>query len=74
MHIAVVGLTDDNANSTKCLLDTFKGHIKPRSEEIVAASAYKQLGQGDLGLPEYIEKCSKSKMHAIFGIAYDKCL
>ena len=45
-HIETVGLMDDDANSTKCLLDTLKGHCKPRSNKIVAAKAYKQLVQG----------------------------
>ena len=53
-HIKAVELTGDDAASTKCLSDTLKGHCKPRSNEIVAATAYKV--QGDLGLPEYIEK------------------
>ena len=72
-HIAV-GLTGDNATSTKCILDTSKGHCKPRSNEIVAATAYKQLVLGDLGLLEYIEKCKEVTAACTFGAPYDKCL
>ena len=64
----------DDANCTKCLLHTLKGHCKPRSNEIVAAIACKQLVQGDLGLPEYTEKCKEVTAACNFGITYDKCL
>ena len=47
-HIEAVGLMGDDANSTKCILDTLKNHCKPRSNEILAATAYKQLVQGTL--------------------------
>ena len=47
-HIEVMGLTGDNATSIKCILDTLEGHCKPRSKEIVAATAYKQQVQGNL--------------------------
>ena len=54
-HIEAVGHTSDNAINTKYILDPLKGHCKPRNNRIVAATAYKQLVQEDLGLPEYIE-------------------
>ena len=73
-HIEAVGLTDDNANSTKDLTDILEGHCKPRSNEIVTAMAYRQLMQGDLGLPEYIEKCKEVTVACNFDAAYDKCL
>ena len=40
-HIKAVDLTGDDVASTKCLLDILKGHCKPRSNEIVAATTYK---------------------------------
>ena len=62
-HIEAAGLTGDDATSTKHNLDILEGHYKPRSNEIVAATTYKQLVQGDLGLPEYIEKCKEVQQH-----------
>ena len=59
-HLEVAGLTVDNVARTKCLLDTLEGHCKPRSNEIVAATVYKQLVQGDLGLPEDIGKAKET--------------
>ena len=59
-HIKEGDLTEDNADSTKYLLETLKGHCKLRSNEIVAATVYKQLVQGDLGLPAYIHKMQGS--------------
>ena len=73
-YIKTAGLTDDNANSTKCILDTLKGHCKPRSNETVATTAYKQLAQGDLGLPEHTEKCKEVIAACHFCSRYDKCL
>ena len=40
-HIEAIGPMGDDANSTKCILDTLKGHCKQRSNKIVAATAYK---------------------------------
>ena len=54
MHIETADLTSDDATSTKDIMDTLEGHCKPRSNEIVIATAYKQLVQGDLGLQKYI--------------------
>ena len=51
-HIGSVGLTGDNATSTKHILDSFEGHCKPRNNETVVATAEKQLVQGDCGQPE----------------------
>ena len=45
------------ANSMKCILDALSGHCKPRSNETVAASAYKEQLQGDLGQSKYVQKC-----------------
>ena len=56
MHTEAVGLMGNDVTSTKCILDTLKGHCKPWSNEIIAATAYKELVKGDLGLLEYIEK------------------
>ena len=69
-----VGLTVDEANSMKCILDALEGHYKPRSNEIVAAPAYKQLVQGNLGLPEYTEKCKELTAACKFNTASGKCL
>ena len=55
------------------MLDTLEGHCKPRSKEIVATMAYKQLVQEDLGLPEYIEKCKEVTAACTYGTEY-KCL
>ena len=55
-HKEAVGPTGDYAASTKCIFKTLKIHCKPRSNEIVAATAYKQLVKGEPSLPEYIEK------------------
>ena len=64
-HIEAVGhLTGDDATNTKSILDTLKGDCKPGSNEIVAATPYKPLVQGDLVLPEYIQKCKEVKQHA----------
>ena len=63
-HIEAAGLMGDDENRTKCILDPLKGHCKPRSNKIVAATAYKQLVQGDYGLPKYIENANKSQKHA----------
>ena len=73
-YIKAVDLTGDDVPSTKCLLDTLKGHCKPRSNEIVAATAYKQLVQGDLGLLKYIRKCKDVTAACNFGTVHDKCL
>ena len=73
-HIEATGLTGDDAASTKCLLDTLKGHCKQWSNKIVAATTYKQLVQWDLGLLEYIEICKEVTAACNFGTAYDKCL
>ena len=73
-HIESVGLIGDGATSTKCMLDTFEGHCKPRSNEIVATVAYTQLVQGNIGLPEYIKKCKEVTAVCNFEAAYDKCL
>ena len=73
-RIEVVGLTVDNSNCTKCILDNLKGHCITKSTKILAATAYNQLEQGDLGLPEYIEKCKHVTAAYNFGAAYDKCL
>ena len=73
-HIEVVCHTGDDATRTKCLLDTIKGHFKSRSNGIAAVRAYRQLVQGDLGLPEYIEKCKDVTAACYFCKVYDKCL
>ena len=73
-HIEAVGLLGDDANIKKCILNAIEGHCEPRSYEIVAATAYKQLLQGDLGLPEYIENCKEVTAACNFATAYDKCL
>ena len=73
-HIEASGLTCDDANSIQCTLDILKGHCKPKSNGIVTATAYKQPVQGDLDLPESIEKYSKEVTEACnFSTAYDKC-
>ena len=40
-----MGLTGDDATSTKCILDILEDHCELRSNEIVVATAYKQLTQ-----------------------------
>ena len=57
-HIESAGVTDDDVTSTKHLLDTLEGYCKPRVNEIIVTTAYKQLVQGDLTftLPEYIRE------------------
>ena len=62
-HIEAVGHKGDDANNIKCILDVLKGHCIPRSNEMVTATAHKQLVQGNLGLPEYKEKCKEVKKH-----------
>ena len=52
----------------------FEGHCKPRFNDIVAATTYKQLVQGDLGLLEFVEKYKEVTAACSFGIASDKCL
>ena len=44
-HIEVVGLTGYNVTSTKYILGIIEGDCKPKSNEIVAATAYRQLVQ-----------------------------
>ena len=73
-HIEAVGLMGDDVNNMKCMLDALKGHYKLRSNEIVAATSYKQIIQADLGLPEYIEKCKEVTAACNFGTSYYKCL
>ena len=73
-HIEAVYLMGDNSNSMKCILDAFKIDCKCRSNEIVAATAYKHLVQGYLGLPEYMQKCKEVTRVCHFSAAYDKCL
>ena len=48
--------------------------VEPRSNEFVATTAYKHLVQGDLGLPEYIEKCKEVTAVCNFEAAHNKCL
>ena len=69
-----VGLTDKNATSTKHILETIGGHWQPRSNEIVAVTAYNQLVHGDLALPEYIEKFKEVTAVYNSEAAYNKCL
>ena len=38
-------------------LEKLEEHCKPRGSKLVAATQYKVLTQGDMELPEYIEKC-----------------
>ena len=66
------GHKDYNGTSTKGIQDTLKGQCKPRSNEIVNVTAYKQLVH--LDLLEYIEKCKEVTVACNFGTAYDKCL
>ena len=73
-HIEAVGLTGDYATSKKCTLNALNGHCKPRSNEILAATVFKQLVQGDLGLPKYIEKCKDVTAACTVGAVYDKSL
>ena len=73
-HVEAVNRTGADVTSTKCILDTLKGHCKPRGNEKVATTAYKQLVQGDLGLQEYIEKCKEVTAACNFGTTYNKCL
>ena len=73
-HIESVCLQDDDVNSINCILDALEDHWKPRSNEIVAATAFKQLVQGDLGLAEYIEKWKEIKAAWNFEATYYKCL
>ena len=56
------------------ILDALEGHYKPRSNEIVAAAAYKQLLQGEICLPECIEKCKEVTAVCSFKVAQDKNL
>ena len=72
-HIKSVGITGDDATCTKCILGALEGHCKPRSNETVAAKAYKQLVQGNIDLPEYIEMCREVTAACNFEAAYDKC-
>ena len=69
-----MSITNDDATSTKCILDALEGHCKPISNEIVAAASYKQLVQGSLGLPEYIERCKDITAACNFEVAYGKYL
>ena len=66
-HIEAVVLND--ANRQKFTLDAYTGHCILRSNKIVAATAYKQLVQGALGLPEYVEKCKEVTAVCNIGIA-----
>ena len=38
-------------------LQKIEEHCKPRGSKLVAATQYKVLTEGDMELPEYIEKC-----------------
>ena len=49
-HIEAVDLSDEDVKSTKKCLDVLEQQCKPRSSEIVAATAYKQLVPGEMGL------------------------
>ena len=54
---------------------SLESHCKPRSNEIVAATAYRQLVQGDLGLPQYIKEMQRNHGSIqLLGIAYNECL
>ena len=73
-HIKSVGLTGNDASNTICILGALGGHCKPSINDIVAATAYKQLVQGDLDLPECIEKCMEVTAKCNFEAAYERCL
>ena len=73
VHIEAAGLIG-NCHQHICILDALKGHCKPRSNVIVVATANKQLELGDVGLPEYVEKCTEVIEECNFGAVYDKCL
>ena len=72
-HIEAAGLTGDNTISTICILGSLEDLCKPRSNEIITATACKQLVQSYLGI-EYIEKCKEVIVTYNFGAEYDKCL
>ena len=63
-HIEAVGLTGDDANNMKCILDVLEVHCIPKSNEILAATAYKQPVQGNLDLAEYLKNPEKSQQCA----------
>ena len=75
-HIKFVGIIGEDATITKHILDALEGHCEPRNNETetVAATAYRHLVQGDLGLPEYIEKCKEVTAACNFEAGYEKYL
>ncbi len=69
-HIDNARLSDEDSRKLNKVLESqCKLHIK-----IVAALEHKQLTQGDLTLPQYIEKCKLVTKACNFGEAEDKCL
>ena len=44
-------------------LEKLEEHRKPRGSKLVAATQYKVLTQGDMELPECIERADKLQMH-----------
>ena len=54
-------------------VDTLEGYCKPRSNDTEAETAYKQLVQSDLSLPQYTEKCKKITAACNFGAVNHKC-
>ena len=54
-------VAEDDFKKWEKHLEKLEEHCKPRGSKLVAATQYKVLTQGDMELPEYIEKCRQIK-------------
>ena len=66
-----MGLKGNDATKEEPILDALEIHCKFRIKEIVAAIAYKQLVQDELGLPFYIKKCKEVRATYTFRAVSD---
>ena len=56
-HLCYATTSSDDRKKWEIHLGKVEEQCKPRGSKLVAATQYKVLTQGDMELPEYIEKC-----------------
>ena len=58
MHLKSLRLSDAQKANPTVLLTKLEEWTKPKSNEVIAAAAFRRLEQGDLPLAEYIDKAT----------------
>ena len=67
-------MNNEDSKKLDKVLEVLESQCKPCSNKIVAAFEYKEHAQGDLILPQFIEKCKLVTKACNFGEVEDKCL